>query len=111
MLDRMELDGRIVWSVNTLEMRRECRADSDNGIVNLLGTVREALAAVVFREHEGHRIEISMRSRPGVDISSVAVHFGGGGHPQAAGAMLDGNLEQVIPRVLSKTREVLDSAD
>ena len=111
MLDRMELDGRIVWSVNTLEMRRECRADSDNGIVNLLGTVREALAAVVFREREGHRIEISMRSRPGVDISSVAVHFGGGGHPQAAGAMLDGNLEQVIPSVLSKTRELLDSAD
>jgi phosphoesterase RecJ-like protein len=112
-LARMELDGRIVWSVNTLEMREAYGVDFDSGdgIVNLLGTVREAQAAVVFTELEGDQIDISMRSRPGVDISSVAVHFGGGGHPQAAGATLHGSLEQVIPSVLSKAREVLDSAD
>ena len=109
MLNRMQLDGHLVWSVNTLEMREDCRADSDDGdgIVNLLASVREAVAAIVFKENEGGQIEISIRSRPGVDISSVAVHFGGGGHPQAAGAVVNGTLEQVVPGVLSKAREVV----
>jgi phosphoesterase RecJ-like protein len=105
----MQLDGDLVWSVNTLEMREDCRADSDDGdgIVNLLASVREAVAAIVFKENEGGQIEVSIRSRPGVDISSVAVHFGGGGHPQAAGAVVNGTLEQVVPSVLSKAREVV----
>ena len=109
MLNRMQMDGHLVWSVNTLEMREDCRADSDDGdgIVNLLASVREAVAAIVFKENEGGQIEVSIRSRPGVDISSVAVHFGGGGHPQAAGAVVNGTLEQVVPRVLSKAREVV----
>ena len=112
-LSRMELDERLVWSVNTLRMRQECHVDSSNGdgIVNLLATVREAWAAIVFKENEANRIEISIRSRPRVDISPIAVHFGGGGHPQAAGAVVDGELQQVIPAVLSKAREVLDSDD
>jgi len=109
MLNRMQMDDHLVWSVNTLEMREDCRADSDDGdgIVNLLASVREAVAAIVFKENEGGQIEVSIRSRPGVDVSSVAVHFGGGGHPQAAGAVVNGTLEQVVPRVLSKAREVV----
>ena len=109
MLNRMQLDGRLVWSVNTLEMREGCNADSDDGdgIVNLLASVREAVAAIVFRENDSNQIEISIRSRPGVDISPVAVHFGGGGHPQAAGAVVNGTLEEVVPCVLSKAREVV----
>jgi phosphoesterase RecJ-like protein len=110
MLDCMRVDGRLVWSINTVRMREECQAGSDNGngMVNLLVSVREAAAAILFKEYEGNRVEISIRSRPGVDISAIAVHFGGGGHPQAAGAVLNVNLETAIPRVLAKAREVLD---
>jgi phosphoesterase RecJ-like protein len=110
-LDCMQVDGRVVWSINSVQMREECQAGSDNGngIVNLLASVREAAAAIVFKEFEGNRVEISIRSRPGVDISAIAVFFGGGGHPQAAGAVLDTNIETAIPRVLAKASEVLDS--
>jgi phosphoesterase RecJ-like protein len=112
MLNRMQLDDSLVWSVSTLEMREGCRAESDDGdgIVNLLASVRDAVAAIVFKEKEGDQIEISIRSRPGVDISSVAVYFGGGGHPQAAGALVNGTLEQVVPCVLSKAREVVGTS-
>ncbi len=111
-LSRMQLEGPLVWSVNTLKMRRECQSNSDNGdgIVNLLVTVREAQAAIIFKEIDAGKVEISIRSRPGVDISPLAVYFGGGGHPQAAGAMVSGSLEQVMPSVLSKAREMLDSS-
>ena len=110
-LDQMRLDGDLVWSVNTLDMQNECRAGSGNGdgIVNLLATIREAAAAIVFKESEDGQVDISIRSRPGVDISPIAVHFGGGGHPQAAGSTLQGSLDQVIPKVLSKAKQVLNS--
>ena len=110
-LDHTQLDGQLVWSINTLDMQNLCQAQSDDGdgIVNLLATAREAKAAIVFKEKDKGQIEISIRSRPGVDISPIAVYFGGGGHPQAAGSMLRGNLEQIIPKVLTKAKEVLDS--
>jgi len=111
MLGEMQMDGHLVWSFNTLDMKNECRACSDNGdgIVNLLATARDAKAAIVFKEKKNGQIDVSIRSRPGVDISSIAVHFGGGGHPQAAGAMVEGDLDQVARDVLSKAKEVLDS--
>lgn len=111
MLDSMQLDGQLVWSVNTLEMQDQCRARSDDGdgIVNLLATASEAKAAIVFKEKGKQRVEISIRSRPGVDIAPIAVYFGGGGHPQAAGSVLEGTLEQVIPKVLTKANEILNA--
>jgi phosphoesterase RecJ-like protein len=110
-LDQAKLDDQLVWSINTLDMQNQCQAQSDdgNGIVNLLTTAREAKAAIVFKEKEKGQIRISIRSRPGVDISPIAVYFGGGGHPQAAASTLRGNLEQVVPKVLTKAKEVLNS--
>ncbi|NIN69337.1 MAG: bifunctional oligoribonuclease/PAP phosphatase NrnA [Anaerolineae bacterium] len=111
MLDEMQMDGHLVWSFNTLDMKTECEASSDDGdgIVNLLATARDAKAAIVFKEMKNGQIDVSIRSRPGVDISPIAVHFGGGGHPQAAGALVEGDLDQVARDVLSKAKEVLDS--
>jgi phosphoesterase RecJ-like protein len=111
MLQRIQLDGRLVWSAETLEMRKGFHAKSANGdgIVNLLATAEEAVAAIIFKERADGQTEISIRSRPQYDISPIAVAFGGGGHPQAAGAVLKGSLETAIPAVLAKAREVLDS--
>lgn len=105
------MDGHLVWSITTLDMKNQYRASSGNGdgIVNLLATARDAKAAIVFKEKENGKVEVSIRSRPGVDISSIAVHFGGGGHPQAAGALVEGDLDQVTRDVLVKAKEVLDS--
>ena len=41
--------------------------------------------------------------------AELAAAFGGGGHDQAAGATMDGALEDVISKVLSKTRSLIDS--
>lgn len=110
-LDQMQLDGQLIWSINTLDMQNQSQARSDDGdgIVNLLATAREAKVAIVFKEQGNKRIDLSIRSRPGVDISPIAVYFGGGGHPQAAGALLRGDLKQIIPKVLAKAKEILDS--
>ncbi|MFN2274468.1 MAG: DHHA1 domain-containing protein [Anaerolineales bacterium] len=50
---------------------------------------------------------MSWRSQPGVDVSTVAMQFGGGGHAQAAGAVVTGALADVQRRVLEATRRHL----
>jgi phosphoesterase RecJ-like protein len=44
-------------------------------------------------------IKVSFRSH-GYDVARVAEQFGGGGHRQAAGATLQGTLEDARQRVL-----------
>ncbi|MCB9457237.1 MAG: bifunctional oligoribonuclease/PAP phosphatase NrnA [Anaerolineaceae bacterium] len=74
---------------------------TDRGLVGLLISVDEAKIAVVFKELSNGQIEISLRSKPGYDVSGVALSLGGGGHTQASGATIDGPLDAARERVLA----------
>jgi phosphoesterase RecJ-like protein len=106
-LQRMQLEGHVLWSEITQEMRRSAdyAADGDAGLVSFLGTADEADIAVVFSELEDGRVDVSMRAVPAYDVSGVALNLGGGGHPQAAGCTLPGPLSDVRSRVLSLLEE------
>jgi len=110
-IESMRLDGRMVWATETMAMRNRYGASADrgDGVVNLLASVGQADIAIVFREGEEGQIEVSLRSRPEVDVTSIARYFGGGGHPQAAGCSLEGRLEEVVKEVLAKAKEILSS--
>ncbi|MEG0768096.1 MAG: DHHA1 domain-containing protein, partial [Clostridia bacterium] len=51
-------------------------------------------AFLAIEQKEG--IKISMRSLPPIDVAHVAARWGGGGHTQAAGCMLDMPLLQAM---------------
>jgi phosphoesterase RecJ-like protein len=106
-LQRMQLEGHILWSEITQEMRRLAgyAADGDAGLVSFLGTADEADIAVVFSELKDGRVDVSMRAIPEYDISGVALSLGGGGHPQAAGCTLPGPLSVAQSRVLPLLEE------
>ena len=108
-LNSVQLDGRIVWSQITQAMRRQCgfSENSDAGLVNFLNTTDEADVAIVFVERDDGRIKVDMRSVPGVDVSTVAVGLGGGGHPQAAGCTLESSLDETRKKVLSVVRQAM----
>jgi tRNA pseudouridine55 synthase len=79
-------DG-VLWLEVSQEMLRQAEATpaAAKGLVNFMSTFDGPCVTAVFRELESHQVEISLRSRPSVDVSGVALAFGGGGHPQAAG--------------------------
>jgi phosphoesterase RecJ-like protein len=77
---------------------------TDSGLVGFLVKVNEAMISVVFKETSDGRIEISLRSKPGFDVSAVALGLGGGGHQQASGATIDGPMESAKKRVLPLLR-------
>ena len=53
------------------------------------------------------RIDISMRSKPGLNLAPVALGLGGGGHPQAAGATLPPPMSAVRERVVAELKRVV----
>lgn len=110
-LQGLDLDGRVVWSEITREMRVQAgyEEDGDAGLVNFLNTASEADMSVVFDELPDGRINVSMRAVPGYDVSRVAFELGGGGHPQAAGCTLSGHLADVKTQVLSRLQQAWDA--
>jgi phosphoesterase RecJ-like protein len=107
---RLQLDGGVLWTEVTQEMRQSWALgeNGDSGLANFLSGVREPSVVVVFTERDDGTIDVGMRSVPGYDVAEVACRLGGGGHPQAAGCTLDGELVKVQQRVLAEIRRSLD---
>ena len=108
-IDRLRLDGDILWTEMTRAMRQRwgLGEDEGSGLANFLAGVREPKVVVVFAERDNGTIDVGLRSAPGYDVAVVAYRLGGGGHPQAAGFTLDGDLEDVQQRVLAEVRRSL----
>jgi phosphoesterase RecJ-like protein len=110
-LEKLQFDDGILWTSLSLEDRKRVsysgRGDAD--LINLLSTITEARVVIVFVEQSKAEIKVSWRSKGGLDVSSVARQFGGGGHKPAAGASVQGDLEGVQQLVLSATRRLFDN--
>lgn len=67
-----------------------------DGIVNQLQGVRGVDCAIFMYETGTLEYKVSMRSNGLVDVSKVAVKFGGGGHVRAAGCTMNGTYHDNI---------------
>jgi phosphoesterase RecJ-like protein len=101
-LPSARLEGKILSAMVTQENLKQAHAPdvTDGGLVSLLAGVDEAAISIVFKELDDGRVEISMRCKPGFDVSGVAFGLGGGGHMQAAGATIAGPLDAARARVM-----------
>lgn len=108
-IELLETDGEILWTEVTRDMRQrwDLGENSDSGLANFLSGVRGPKVVAVFTERDDGIIDVGMRSVPGCDVATVALSLGGGGHPQAAGCTLEGDLAAVRLRVLDEIRQSL----
>lgn len=112
-LSRAKMEGLIIWSqvtqrdVKTLGLN----GNATMGAINQLLSVGEARIAVLLTEREDGRIEVGLRAKNGYDVSQAAYALGGGGHKQAAGAMISGPLEQARLQVMEEVRKTLMKRD
>jgi phosphoesterase RecJ-like protein len=106
LLDRMELvDGgrlAVLAMDDTMLLVCGCTHNDTEGVINLPLTAREIQAVVFFKESSTGDIRVSMRSKYDVDVRSVAVQYGGGGHKNASGFTVTGQLAAVRPQILDK---------
>jgi phosphoesterase RecJ-like protein len=73
----------------------------------VLSSIRDAKIALIFVEQQNSSVKVSWRGQPGVDVSEIALRFGGGGHAAAAGAEIQGGLQEVRSTVLQATKSLL----
>lgn len=95
------LDGRcVVSSINRRMMEFYEAASTDlEGIIDQLRVTQGVEVAIFIHEYEPQVFKVSLRSNGDVNVSKIAVYFGGGGHIKAAGCTLRGSLHDVINNI------------
>jgi phosphoesterase RecJ-like protein len=88
-LSGVRTDGRTIWATVSRQMLQETGAKEEEleGLVSWLAGVDTIKVAALLKER-GDGTRVSLRSRPGVNVATIAARFGGGGHPQAAGCTI-----------------------
>lgn len=109
-LSSLQSEDGIVYGVLSLQDRKSSGygGNDDADLINIISTIAKHKVGMVFVEQSDGHVKISWRAlQPGVDVSGLARSFGGGGHQAAAGADIEGELQEVKTRVLQATRQML----
>lgn len=120
---QLHLGGKVISSyIDRETMKKEQAVSSDlDGIVDQLRITKGVLVAIFLHELEEEKItepyrryigelpvyKVSMRVNDVVDVSRIAVSFGGGGHKKAAGCTMAGTQEEIVKRLLEEIKKQL----
>jgi phosphoesterase RecJ-like protein len=101
--------GKVAAVTVTREMLEATGAtlEETEGIIGYPRSVSGVEVALFFRESEdGKGFHVSFRSRSRVDVAGVAVSLGGGGHPRAAGALVEGTIGEATAKVMAALERI-----
>jgi bifunctional oligoribonuclease and PAP phosphatase NrnA len=111
MLQSLELHegGRIASAVVTLEMfeRTGAGPGDSEGLVDYPRSIAGVDVVALLRQVGEDDFKVSLRSRGEIDVEQVARRHGGGGHRNAAGFRVAGEVGQTRQMVIGELREVL----
>ena len=101
------LNNRCIVSVVNRRMMEFYQVTSKDldGIINQLQSVKGVDCAIFMYEIGTLEYKVSMRSNGKVDVSAVAVKFGGGGHVRAAGCTMNGTYHDIINNLSAEISE------
>jgi phosphoesterase RecJ-like protein len=100
------------WVTKAMFADTGAKREDTEGLIDYARAIEGVIVAILFEElEEPGKIRISLRSKhPQLDVNSIARHFGGGGHKEAAGARLTGTQSEVEPKVLAAVTAALHKA-
>jgi phosphoesterase RecJ-like protein len=107
-LRRIEVsaDARVAWLALPSGAVPESFIEGEE-LVNYPRSIETVRVACLLRQLGDH-VKVSLRGKGDVDVSRIAARFGGGGHPNAAGCTVAGELSAVTREVLGAVREAID---
>jgi phosphoesterase RecJ-like protein len=99
----LEVGGKIAVMVITDEMVRGvgARWEHTEGIVNYARAIEGVECGVLLTPARDGGVRVSLRSKGNIDAGAVCAPFGGGGHPGAAGCLLEGTIEDARARIVA----------
>ena len=100
------------WIRQTDYKKTGASPDESEGLIDHIRNIQGVKIACLFEEIEPELTRVSLRSKvPELDVSSVAVAFGGGGHLSAAGARIPGKQQTTQRRVLAAVKQALAASN
>jgi phosphoesterase RecJ-like protein len=103
----LHLDGRFATQhilQRDFENTGAADADTEN-LINECHRISTVKVSALFIELKDGRFRCSLRSAYPIDVSKIALKFGGGGHKMAAGAYLSGPLENAKQLIFAEVTE------
>ncbi len=106
---RLSYGGKVGTMVVTQRMLQRARAgiDETEGFVDYVLSIEGVEVAVIFLDLR-RNVKASFRSSGSVAVNAWARHFGGGGHRNAAGAYMEGTIDQLVDEVIAAAPAFLD---
>ncbi len=106
---QVDLGGKLAWSVLSRKDFEMAGAPEDTAdkMVEQLDMLRDVQAFALLRQMGDGKIKVSLRSRDRLPVNKIAALFGGGGHLQAAGCQLSGDLKEAEKKIVTELRALL----
>lgn len=111
---RLHIGNRVAIILLTREMldKTHINAIDAQEFADIPLSIDGVSVGVLFREmNEPNWVKVSLRSRNGFDVNSIAKTFGGGGHKYAAGCEVQGSITEVQEVVLNELEKVLSAKE
>lgn len=107
---RFHYDGKMAISTLMLKEIEEtgARVEDCESLINYARDVDSVEVAVFLREMCANTYKISLRSKDYVDVADFAGRFDGGGHLHASGYKSEGNIHDVMQRIIKTAGEYLE---
>lgn len=101
--------GRYASVSVTEEMltRTAAGPEHTDGFVNYPRSIHGVEVGLFFRQTAPGKFKVGFRSKGTVDVGTLARELGGGGHHNAAGAMVAGSLDEVRAVVFARISQLL----
>ncbi|MEI7026329.1 DHH family phosphoesterase [Paenibacillus sp. y28] len=102
-------EGRISWVSASLQDREDTGASNEDfeGLVNYPRNIEGVEVGLMFKQTDTATYKVSFRSAGQVDVAAIAQQFGGGGHIRAAGCTVEGQLDEVVERIVLEVGRAL----
>lgn len=99
----------ISWTIITRDMMKKYSAKDEEteGIVDKILSIKDIRVSVLFKETKEGKNKISFRSKGEFNVDHFSRLFGGGGHPNAAGCQLEGDIKDIEKKVITELKKAL----
>lgn len=100
----------------TIEITKEMlnrynfKSNPAEGITSDLLSAGDVFISAAFIETENGMVKMSLRSKGSFDVRMIAEQYSGGGHTNACGATIKGNLKQIKSEVSEKLKELVSQS-
>lgn len=109
----MELleDGKVSFTYITSQDELDVNAEPGDheGLVNIGKDIEGVKVSIFIRQKDNEDVyKVSLRSEDDINVSDICLVFGGGGHARAAGALVQGNVEQVKEKLMKEIKKWME---